>query len=375
MKFSAVSNDLSKALSKIISVVPAKSTLSILENVLFDLTGNELRLTASDLEISMTVTISVSGIEDGIIAVPAKKLNETLRALASTDLMFSSEDVSHRITMKTDQGEYRMSGDAAGNFPEAERVDEDFSLELDAGLLKNIITKTVYAVSADDLRPSMMGVLFQWKEGGFRAVATDGHRLVQIKHGGALAAAHASGDKEVIIPAKALNLVLKSLDNGSVMVIFGKSHIKFNFNELQLVSRIIDERYPNYESVIPLENDKQFDVKRTALQAAVHRCSIFSNAVTNQIRFSLTKSELKVSAEDVDFGGEAKESVPGVFSDDGELEIGFNARYINDALSHLEEDDVSFFFSSATRAGLLQPKSSDEDLDILMLVMPLRLNA
>ncbi|MCB2203939.1 DNA polymerase III subunit beta [bacterium] len=375
MKFSAVSSDLHKALSKIISVVPTKSTLPILENVLFELAGNELRLTASDLEISMTVALQVGGEEDGKVAVPAKKLNETLRALSSTDMMFSADETNHRISLKTDQGEYKMAGEGATNFPEAEGIQEEFSLQLQTDLLRSIIARTVYAVSTDDLRPSMMGVLFQWKGEEFYAVATDGHRLVRIKHAGVIAEANTEGNRDVIIPAKALNIVSKSLGDGEVSVVFGRSNVRFTFGEMTLISRIIDERYPNYESVIPLENDKQLAVNRNALIAAVQRCSIFSNAITNQIRFSVSKEELRVSAEDVDFGGEARESVSAAFSVDEELEIGFNARYITEALQHLGTEEVDFYFSAPTRAGLIQPKEQQDDIEILMLVMPLRLNA
>ena len=375
MKFTAVSSDLHKALSKIISVVPAKSTLPILENVLFELTGNDLRLTASDLEISMTVILPVGGESDGRVAVPAKKLNETLRALPSVDLVFISDDASNRLTIKTDQGEYKMAGEGASNFPETEGMQEDFSLQLDTDLLKGIIARTVYAVSTDDLRPSMMGVLFQWKGEEFFAVATDGHRLVRIRHSGALAEANTEGNRDVIIPSKALHIVAKSLGDGQVSVQFGRTQVRFTFNEMMLTSRIIDERYPNYESVIPLENDKQLTVSRPALIAAVQRCSIFSNAITNQVRFSVGKEEVRVSAEDMDFGGEAREVVRGSFSADEDLEIGFNARYISEALQHLDSSEVNFFFSAPTRAGLIQPKDQEEDHEVLMLVMPLRLNS
>jgi DNA polymerase-3 subunit beta len=323
----------------------------------------------------MTVALQVGGEKDGKVAVPAKKLNETLRALSSTDMMFTADESSHRIALKTDQGEYKMAGESATNFPEAEAIQEEFSLQLDTDLLRSIIARTVYAVSTDDLRPSMMGVLFQWKGEEFYAVATDGHRLVRIKHAGVLAEANTEGNRDVIIPAKALNIVSKSLGDGEVTVVFGRSNVRFAFGEMTLISRIIDERYPNYESVIPLENDKELTVSRTALIAAVQRCSIFSNAITNQIRFSVSKDELRVSAEDVDFGGEAREAVPASFSVDEELEIGFNARYITEALQHLSTDEVDFFFSAPTRAGLMQPKEQKEDLEILMLVMPLRLNA
>ncbi|MAT39095.1 MAG: DNA polymerase III subunit beta, partial [Ectothiorhodospiraceae bacterium] len=184
MKFSAVSTDIVKSLANIISVVPSKSTLPILENVLFELKGNDLTLTASDLEISMSLGMPVSGMEDGRIAIPAKKLNEILRALPETDVTLDADLSNSKIVLKTDAAEYKMSGENASNFPEIESVSEEFSLELESELLRSIIGITSFAVSTDDLRPSMKGVLFQWKEKEFRAVATDGHRLVRVIHSG-----------------------------------------------------------------------------------------------------------------------------------------------------------------------------------------------
>jgi DNA polymerase III subunit beta len=375
MKLSVVSSDFSKALARIINVVPSKSTLPVLEFVLMELTGNELKLTASDLEISMSVTLQVNGIADGSIAIPAKKLNETLRALPALDITLTADTSGNRITIKTDQGEYKMSGDSASNFPASENVQGAVSIELDASLLRSLIGKTVFAVSTDDLRPAMMGVLFQWRSGEFRAVATDGHRLVLLKHFGALSSMEGMSDHDVIIPAKALNLVLRTLDSGVVTVVFGKSHVRFSMNEVQLLSRIIDERYPNYDSVIPLENDKELLVNRSAIVSAIHRCAIFANAITNQIRLSITNEQTRVSSEDIEQGGEAKEVIATSFSSDEELDIGFNSRYLLDALQHMDSDEIIIFFSSSTRAGVIRPKPADSELDVLMLVMPLRLNA
>ena len=375
MKLSVVSSDLSKALSRIINVVPSKSTLPVLENVLMELTGNELKLTASDLDISMSVTLPVNGISDGDIAVPAKKLNETLRALPSADISITADSTNNRISIKTDQGEYKMAGDSASNFPASQQVESEVSIELETSLLRDLIGKTVFAVSSDDLRPAMMGVLFQWRAGEFRAVATDGHRLVLIKHYGVLSTVEGMSDHDVIIPAKALNLVLRSLDSGVVNVVFGKSHIRFSMNELQLFSRIIDERYPNYESVIPLENDKELTINRGAIVAGIHRCAIFANAITNQIRISITPGQTRISSEDIEHGGEARETIPATFSVDEEIDIGFNSRYLVDALQHLDSEEVVLYFSTSTRAGLLRPLQDNKELDVLMLVMPLRLNA
>jgi DNA polymerase-3 subunit beta len=146
-------------------------------------------------------------------------------------------------------------------------------------------------------------------------------------------------------------------------------------NEVQLLSRIIDERYPNYDSVIPIENDKELTVNRSAIVSAIQRCAIFANAITNQIRISITPEQTRISSEDIEQGGEAKETIAATFNVEEELDIGFNSRYLLDALQHLDCEDVIFLFSSSTRAGLLRPKQAKDELDVLMLVMPLRLNA
>ncbi|MAT39786.1 MAG: DNA polymerase III subunit beta, partial [Ectothiorhodospiraceae bacterium] len=160
----------------------------------------------------------------------------------------------------------------------------------------------------------------------------------------------------------------------SVKVTFGKTNVKFELEGMQVLSRIIDERYPNYEGVIPQDNEKTLIVNRSAILSSIKRCKIFSNTVTNQIRMKLDASMLNLSAEDIDVGGEAHEEIACEYDGEDQLEIGFNARYLEDALNHLGNDDVLFEFSSPTRAGLIKPKEQAEEMDVLMLVMPLRLN-
>ena len=370
MKFTVFSNDLQKALSKIISVVPSKSTLPILENILFELTGNTLKMTATDMEMYMGVELAVNGSQDGRIAIPARRLNETVRALPNLDLHVAIDQSLNKISVKTEQGEYKMSGEAADNFPVETRIKGQLALEIDAALLRGIIHKSTFAVSNDELRPAMTGLLLQWQGSEIRAVATDGHRLVKVIQGGMDAA---KSPREVIIPAKALGLLAKLLDAGLVTVTFAETNVMFEVNEFQLVSRIIDERYPNYESVIPADNDKILTVNRLALVAAVRRCALYSNTITNQIRFHLSDSELRISAEDIDFGGEAKEQLPCTFTAEP-MEIGFNAKYVEDALTHIDSENIEFEFSSPTRAGMIKPMPQAEQQEVTLLVMPVRLN-
>ena len=237
-------------------------------------------------------------------------------------------------------------------------------------MLRRIIHRTVFAVSTDELRPAMMGVLLQPKEKELRAVSTDGHRLVRFSY---KVPKNSGLKRDIIIPAKALNIVNKSVDGGAVKMSMSDTHVKFDFDSTTLVSRLIDETYPNYESVIPAENDKALTVNREHMMNAIRRVALYASATTHQIKLSARKDELTVSAQDLDFGGEATERVDADYNSDV-LDIGFNSTYLVDSLSHLDAERVTFLFSAPTRAGIVSPSGDKTDEDVLMLVMPVRLN-
>lgn len=324
MKFTVESIELQKALTKISGVVPSKSTLPILENILFMLSKNALRLVATDLEISMSATIDVKGSEDGSVAVPAKRVMDTLRALPDTQLIFHADGLTNKIKMITDNGEYNLVGENSQDYPAVPEFKGENEIVLDGTLLGSLINKTIFSVSTDELRPAMTGVLFQFKNDELRTVATDGHRLVRVTYTGLK---QAKEHKDIIVPSKALILVSKSLENDSNIISVNTTHIKFSFKNFTLTSRLIEENYPNYESVIPLDNEKKLKVNRNTLLASVRRVSLYSSSTTHQIRFSLKKDELRIAAEDVDFGGEAKEKIACTYDVD-EMEIGYNAGYL-----------------------------------------------
>jgi DNA polymerase-3 subunit beta len=240
----------------------------------------------------------------------------------------------------------------------------------DSSMLRRIVHRTAFAVSADELRPAMMGVLFQSKEDEFRCVSTDGHRLVRLTlrlpSGGGL-------KKDIIIPAKALTVVSRLAETGQVEAGLSDTHVRFSFESTVLVSRLIDETYPNYESVIPTDNTKTLSLRREDLIASIRRVALYSSATTHQIRLAISASGVEVSAQDVDFGGEAKETLPGLLTGEP-IEIGFNATYLVDILTHLDGDEVHIKFSSPTRAAIVTPGAEGgRDGDVLMLVMPVRL--
>jgi DNA polymerase-3 subunit beta len=370
MRFTTTTGELQRVLSKVGGVVPTKSTMPILENFLFDLLNNTLTITATDLEISQTISLGVKGSEDGKIVVPAKRLNDTVRALPDTELLFAIETTSSKIKISTKNGEYNITGENAKDFPAAPPFTGKEEVSLDSGLVRKIVHRTLFAVSTDELRPAMMGVLLQSKGSELRSVATDGHRLVRCSY----KTSKSAWKKDIIIPSKAMNIISKSIEGGSVKMGIGDTHVKFEFDKNVIVSRLIDETYPNYESVIPTENDKTMVVNREELLAAVRRVALYASATTHQIKLSVMKSGLTVSAQDLDMGGEAKETLDCQYTSD-DLDIGFNATYLTDILTHLESEQVSFKLSSPTRAGIVSPAGEKSDEEILMLVMPVRLNA
>ncbi|MBI4536168.1 MAG: DNA polymerase III subunit beta, partial [Ignavibacteriae bacterium] len=365
------SSDLQRMLAKVGGVVPTKSTMPILENLLFDLLNDTLTITATDLEVSLTVSLQVRGIEDGRIAVPAKRLTDTIRNLPNIITTFSIDTATNRIKVTTANGEYNLTGEDAKEFPAVPPFKGTEEVTMENDLIRKLIYRTSFAVSADELRPAMMGVLLQPKGIELRAVATDGHRLVKCSH----KFENTVGLKrDIIVPAKALNILSKSAESGSNTISISDTHIKFNFDSTELISRLIEETYPNYESVIPQENNKTLTVNREQLLSSIRRVGLYASATTHQIRFQMGKQALNISAQDIDFGGEAKETLECEYSGD-EMEIGFNSQYVMEILAHLDSEQISFNFSSPTRAGIVSPVGSKESEDVMMLVMPVRLNA
>jgi DNA polymerase-3 subunit beta len=232
MKFTIESSELQKALMKISGVVPSKSTLPILENILFSLSTNSLKLVSTDLEISMSATLDVKGSEDGSIAVPAKRVIDTLRALSETQLLFHADTATNKIQMITDNGEYDLMGEISQDYPAVPEFKGESEIVFEGSLIGSMISKTIFSVSTDELRPSMTGLLLQLKNNEMCAVATDGHRLVRIIYTNIK---KAKPHKDIIIPAKALVLVSKALESGSNTLSVNTTHIKFSFKNFTIM--------------------------------------------------------------------------------------------------------------------------------------------
>ena len=373
MKFTVSSADLLRALSTVNGAVPSKSTLPILECVLFEREEGTLRIAATDLEISIVQRLPVTFEQNGTdakqrIAVPARRLLDTLRALPDLSVTVAT-DAEFNIELTTDQGRYKMVGFDGGDYPALPSLDGAQAITAEGALVKHAIDKTGFAASRDALRPAMMGVLFQVRPENATIVATDGHRLVKLVADGITA----EQPVDVIVPAGALALAGKAASEGTCTIRIASGYVGFDFGDTQVIGRLIEEQYPNYEAVIPVENEKRLTVGRDAMLAAVRRVALYSSSMTHQIRLALGADALTVSAEDIERASEAKERV--LCDYDAEpMEIGFNSQYLQEVLSNVDGEDVVFEFSSPNRAGVVSPAEGADGEELLMLIMPVMLN-
>jgi len=378
MKFTVSSADLLRALSTVNGAVPSKSTLPILECVLFerealDGGGDALRIAATDLEISIVQRVAVSFEQNGTdakqrIAVPARRLLDTLRALPDLPVTVAT-DGDFNVELTTDQGRYKMVGFDGGDYPALPALEGAQTIEAQGALVKRAVDKTGFAASKDALRPAMMGVLFQVRPEKSTVVATDGHRLVKLVVDGITA----EQPVDVIVPEKALSLAAKAAGDGACTIRISSGYVGFDFGDTQVIGRLIEEQYPNYEAVIPVENEKRLTVGRDAMLAAVRRVALYSSSMTHQIRLALDGDQLAISAEDIERASEAKERVLCDY-DAGAMEIGFNSQYLQEVLSNVDSEDVVFEFSSPNRAGVVSPADGADGEELLMLIMPVMLN-
>lgn len=372
MKFSVSSAELLRALTIVSGAVPTKSTLPILENILFQQESGRLRLSATDLEISIVEHVAVEYEGEAAagtrVAIPAKRLLDTLRALPDVPIHITTDE-EFGVTLRTDYGVYKMVGSDGADYPALPEITVRSRVSTTGRLLKRAIQKTSFAVSKDALRPAMMGIFFQIGPDGGRAVATDGHRLVKLD----VEALRSEEPLKFIVPEKALSLAARIAREGDCTISVGEDYVEIDFEESRVIARLIEESYPNYEAVIPLDNDRKMVVERDAMLAAVKRVGLYSSSMTNQIRLSLETDKVEVSAEDIERSSEAHETVRCDYSSEPMM-IGFNAAYLTEVLGNIDGSEVVFEFSSPNRAGVVTPADQVEGEEILMLIMPVMLN-
>lgn len=371
MKFIVSSSTLLKQLSAINGVISANPVVPILENFLFEVSENALKVTASDLQTSMITELDIEAKDTGSIAIPARILLDTLKNLPEQPVTFTIDEDTYSVEISSENGRYKLSGENATDFPKVPEVLDGDTLDISSDVLDRAISSTIFAASTDDLRPAMTGVYMVINDASTTFIATDGHRLVRFRR------VDIASDvmNNIIVPRKALNLLKSSLpsDNTNVKLEFTPSNAFFSYNKSKMICRLIDERFPDYENVIPVENPNVMTIDRSDFLNSLKRIAIYANKTTHQVRLKIAGSELQISAEDLDFSNEANEKLTCDY--DGEdMEIGFNARFLMEMLNNLDSHKVRIEMSQPNKAGLLIPDDGDENEDVLMLVMPVMLS-
>lgn len=372
MKFIVSSSGLLKQLQVISGALSTNTVLPIIENFLFEIQNGNLTISATDLQTTMTTSLTIEAKENGKIAVPSKILLDTLKSLPDQPITFTINETNFAIEMTAGDGKYKLVGENGEDFPKIPKIEQAASVMIPASILSEAISKTLFAVSNDELRPAMTGVYCQMSTENLTFVSTDAHKLVRYRRRDAKADMSSS----FILPKKALNLLKSSLpsEDVSVTLEYNNTNAFFNFNNVNLICRLIDEKYPDYEAVIPVNNPNKLTIERNSILSSLRRVSIFSNKTTHQVRLKISGSELQISAEDVDFSNEAHERLSCQYEGE-DIEIGFNAKFLVEMLSNLSTEEVILEMSTPNRAGILLPVSDDNNEDVLMLVMPVMLNS
>jgi len=373
MRFNVSSSKLFSQLQAVSRVINSKNALPILDDVLFELSGNELKLTASDGETTIRTSVEVENVEGaGKVASAAKLLLETLKEFSEQPLSFTIDENNFAVSMVSQNGTYSFVGVNGNEYPEMPGAEaEAQTIAMPAKVLQGAIEKTIFCTADDELRPVMNGIFFDIAADKVTMVATDAHRLVRYINMGVAAGIAAN----FILPKKPANLLknLLAKEEEDVKVVFGQKNARFEFGNTIVVCRQIEGRFPNYNAVIPQANQNIVTADRQTLINACKRVAVFANNGTAQLRLAISENQIKISAQDIDFSTSAEETISCSYNGTP-MAIGFKAPFLIDLLSSIASDDVLLKLSDPARAGLILPAENEENEDVLMLLMPMLLN-
>jgi DNA polymerase-3 subunit beta len=379
MEFSIQQTDLSYALTTALASVPSKSTMPILSTVLLEAEKDELRITGTDLDVTTSVTVPCTVKAPGRAAVQARHFADSVRKLPR-DVVKVSEDSQGRISLEYGKGKGRAAVPRQNDkeFPATPTVKAEAKAVIDGPVLARLVARSAYAVSTDETRAVLNGVLVQADAKKVAFVATDGHRLARATRDGDFAGL---GKQAVIVPAKTIasvgRMAAEATSPVEVAISTQRNHIAFRLrigaNDVVVYSRLLEGPFPNYEQVIPKSNPKTLTVSRLALREALDRVATHSDNITHQVRFAVAPNEVRLSVNTADVGA-GEESLEASYDGD-ELEAGYNANYLLDILKTIETENVVFRLNTSISAGIVEPAGAlaEGAEDILCLIMPLRL--
>ena len=376
MKFVVSSTELLGHLQAISRVISSKNTLPILDNFLFNLSGNDLEITASDLESTLITRMKLENTQgDGTIAMPARILLDTLKEFSAQPLTFDINTDTLAVVISSENGKFNVVGQNGVDFPALPTIKKDkrFSFTINADIMLAGISKTLFATADDELRPVMGGIFIEASPKQITFVASDAHKLVRYQRSDA----HADDNASFILPKKPASLLRNILprEEGPFKVEFDDKNAFFNLTDYKVVCRLVEGNYPNYNSVIPKNNPRKITVDRVEFYNTLKRVSVFSNQASNLVKLQLKGNQVTVSAQDIDFSISAYERIKCQYEGD-EIEIGFKSVFLLEILSNIASQDVMMELADPTRAGLFLPAESENEAeDLLMLLMPMMINA
>jgi DNA polymerase-3 subunit beta len=365
MKLSITREKLQRGLGAVSATIPARTTLPVLSNILLRADGDSVQLCGTDLDISVKVAIDAEVEAEGAVTVPAKKFSEITRELEDAPVhLIADQD---QIRIECGRSKFKLYGLPEGEFPTFPEVDFSESWKMSAEALQELISHTSFAASTEESRPILNGVLWQLRPESTTMVATNGHRLAMMtKH------LHEAGapEADLIVPPKALGQVQRLFDAEEQLEIArSANHLAFRSERRAVFTRLIEGPYPNFDQVIPKDNDKEVVASRAGLESAIRRMAVVASDQTHRVRLLFEPGVLKFRVQTPDLG-EAEDELA-VDYDGESLEIGFNANYLLEVMRYMSDDDVKFSFKAPERAATLQPAEGGSDY--LCLVMPLRL--
>lgn len=376
MKFVVSSTELLNHLQAISRVISSKNALPILDNFLFNLSGNDLEITASDLESTLITRMKLENTEgDGVIALPARILLDTLKEFSAQPITFEINSETLSVIISSENGKYNLVGQNGIDFPVLPVIKKDkkFSFTINAEVMLAGISKTIFATADDELRPVMGGILIEASTDMITFVASDSHKLVRYHRSDA----HADDNASFILPKKPASLLRNILpkETGPFQVEFDNKNAFFNLNDYKMICRLIEGNYPNYSSVIPKNNPRKVIIDRVQFNNTLKRVSVFSNQASNLVKLHIKGNEINVSAQDIDFSISANERIKCLYEGD-DIEIGFKSVFLLEILANISSQDVIIELSDPARAGLFLPAEKENPSeDLLMLLMPMMINA
>jgi len=370
MEFKVNTKEFERVLSQLIPIIPSRTPLVILEHFLLSIRDNLLIVYATDSNIAFQTSIPVISNGDFEATVPARLLHDTVKSLPDTDIKIVFQESDKRMVIHTDTGKFSLVYASHDEFPKLPKVEEKLSFNISGEKLKYALETTDFAYDRESQRLSLTGILMDIKTDKVVFVSTDGHRLVKLSFKNITT----DFEAQIIIPGKSANILSKLLDEKEVRIIGSEKLVKFEIDSSEFITRIIEEKYPNYESVIPLENENVLKINREDLLKVLKRISLYTHSKTRQIKFTLDKDILSVFAENMEMGSEAIEKMLCEYSGE-QMTVAFKVDFLIDILNNISTNEVYFKLDKPVRPCLVEPLTQNENENLLMLVMPMRINA